>query len=125
MESRKNYERWPRHERHGFMEPVKEDYDERWERGLEYLMQEGISALQKMRESAGLTRDQVYELCDHQALHPARQELIEDAIGWPELDEWVWYARIFGFKPGELMDAVFEAKGAELMEDEEEDAVAS
>lgn len=93
---------------------IKPDYTQPWERGAEYVWQEGTGVWQKLREDAGLTREQFHEATDW-FLHPARQELIEDALGWPEYEELEWYARLAGTSPGRLLDRIFEEKGRELI----------
>lgn len=86
------------------------NYELTWEVGLERLYEEGSSLWQHLREEAGLTRVQLYEAVNYEAFHPARQELIEDGIEWPNVEEVVWYARLAGCSPGELVDrAILEA----------------
>lgn len=101
----------------GLAKPIKPDYKLAWVRGWEHVNQEGTGFIQREREARGWTRDDVYEMADWM-LDPNTQGLIEGEYGpgLPfEIDHLVVYAVLFEMKPGELLDAIYEEKGRELL----------
>lgn len=100
------------------MNKIKPDFTKAWEIGCEYVMQEGSGVWQKIREEAGYTREELYEALDYMALHPARQQLLEEIVDWPEWEELEWYARIADMTPGQLIDYIYITKGEEILKDE-------
>lgn len=82
---------------------IEPNFDFAWERGNEAAAQEGQDVLRLLRLENGWTWDDVHELTDY-AVPPPRQELLEDFQAWPDFDEIVALARIYGMTPGGLTD---------------------
>lgn len=101
------------------LKPIKEDFSLPWVRGREYVQQEGTSFFKDLRAEKGWTQDEVFELSDW-ILNPAIQAMLEQEWGpyLPTLDELETLAVLYGRKPGELLDEMYERKGNELIREE-------
>lgn len=101
--------------------PIKPDYSQAWVLGHEHISQEGTTFWQRKREEKGWTREDVHELTDWQ-LDPNTLGLIEGDYGpgtvW-ELDHLTTLAVLYGMRPGEMLDACFEEKGFQILEEDD------
>lgn len=102
-----------------YRDPVKVDYTQPWVRGDEYIGTEGTSFWQRLREAAGLTREDVSDLTREQGWVTVGQQMdIEGDEGpgtiW-RIADLVALAHVYGRSPGELLDACLEEKGCELL----------
>ena len=103
------------------LKPIEPDYSLAWVRGWEYVSQEGTSLIEKLREERGWSREDVWELTDGQ-IDPNTLGLIEGdyGIGYPyEVDHLISLAVLFGCRPGELLDRIYEEKGSELLAEDD------
>lgn len=92
-----------------------------WQRGAEYVAQEGSELWQKLREERGWSREDVEEKTDLVCWE--RQTMFEDRPDMPDLQELEALATIYETSPGALLDRCFEEKGKELREEEEAEPV--
>jgi hypothetical protein len=103
------------------LKPIEFDYSLPWVRGWEYISQEGSSLIERMRKERGWSREDVWELTDG-VIDPNTLGLIEGdyGIGYPfEVDHLIYLAALFGCRPGELLDRIYEEKGNELLEEDD------
>lgn len=101
--------------------PIKADYSLAWVCGMEYVNQEGSGVVQRMREERGWSREDVYELTDYM-LNPNELGMIEGEYGPGvpfEIEHLTTLAVLFGCRPGELLDRIYEEKGSRLLEEDD------
>lgn len=110
-------------------ETVDPDYSLAWVRGWEYVYQDGSTLIERMRKERGWTRQDVHHLAGGEwDLHPGVQAEVEGDYSLAmvtEIDQLISYAIIFGCRPGELLDRIFEEAGEKLLDEDEQDAAAT
>lgn len=98
------------------------DFTEAWVVGHEYVSQEGTSFFRKLREEAGYTRENIADMTAGLAfLPPPAQELFEDWLDLPNLEQLIALAVVYDTSPGELIDRCFREKGAQLLAERADD----
>lgn len=103
----------PQVDRDGEAQP---DFTKFWVVGHEYISQEGTDFFKKLREEAGLTRENIETLSGYIGFVSVPQQMMfEDYPGIPTLDELVALAVIYDTSPGALIDRCFSKKGAQLL----------